>query len=287
MHLQPVHFVLKTLNLKLKLLWHVTVLKLITFRMYYYCYTIQYRLDSQQKSQDFLIHFLKWLYKTCVYTILILSLYWQAHWFSFSSQEYGRFRFTAVNKTIQLQLQTNVWTGETNTFLTAHSWALRKRKKKAHVWNGSTHEKNITLMDKVAARRTTAKSMKSTKICVCWRKGWAPGCSSSTDNRAREALSVLLSGSAYWGPRGSTIQRNTLTLVSIWSIMWEMRPISRSMALRSSRSSPDGRFGFCRSGRLSARAATSLPPPALRKTRHGEKKYLRFLHQNPKQKKIK
>lgn len=118
--------------------------------------------------------------------------------------------------------------------------------------------------------------MKSTTIWMCWREGWGPGGSSSTNSRAREALSVLLSGSAYWGPRGSTIQRNTLTFVSIWSIIWEMWLISCSMALRSSTSRPGGRFGACawvKSGRLSALAATSLPPPALRETHHAEKQY--------------
>ncbi|TNN65117.1 hypothetical protein EYF80_024626 [Liparis tanakae] len=49
--------------------------------------------------------------------------------------------------------------------------------------------------------------------------GWCPGCSSSTESRPREALSVLLSGSVYCGPWGCTIQRITLTFISMSSIM--------------------------------------------------------------------
>lgn len=118
----------------------------------------------------------------------------------------------------------------------------------------------------MAATKITAISKTSTKMRLCWLWGCDldPGRSSSMETRAKEALSVLLTGSVYWGPRGSTVHRRTLTFVSMSSIMRSIWLISRSMVLRSSVSRAVGRvwvWAWFRSGTLSARAVTSLPPP--------------------------
>lgn len=131
---------------------------------------------------------------------------------------------------------------------------------------GFDHEKKTMLADKAVANKTTANSRNSTRT---WRRvhgDWFPGCSSSTESRAREALSGLLTGSGYCGPWGSTIQRSTLTFFSMSSIMRSMRQISCSMMPCSWISRPAAGTwlsAWFRSGRLSARAATSLPPPVI------------------------
>lgn len=138
--------------------------------------------------------------------------------------------------------------------------------KTSETCGGFDHEKKTMLADKAVANKTTANSRNSTRT---WRRvhgDWFPGCSSSTESRAREALSGLLTGSGYCGPWGSTIQRSTLTFFSMSSIMRSMRQISCSMMPCSWISRPAAGTwlsAWFRSGRLSARAATSLPPPVI------------------------
>lgn len=140
--------------------------------------------------------------------------------------------------------------------------------KTSETCGGLDHEKKTMLADKAVANKTTANSRNSTRT---WRRvhgDWFPGCSSSTESRAREALSGLLTGSGYCGPWGSTIQRSTLTFFSMSSIMRSMRQISCSMMPCSWISRPAAGTwlsAWFRSGRLSARAATSLPPPVIPK----------------------